>query len=400
MPLPKVTAMPDDTVCRGDIVTLKALDVVGNLFWEFPDGTAIQDQEVAVKITESTTFVVYADVAACGTVKDAVTIFRMADAKVVLKDTSVCYEDEIELHYLEKGEIDNIVWNKGGEKLQGGENPTVQITQDETYIATAANECTSATASMHVTMMPLPFIEVASDTAVCYGESLHLNSCIIGEHEGILIWSPNTFTALTEPVIYTATVTTEKCGSMKDTMYVNVYRPLVLLPDDSRLPRYNNQQKGAKRYEFDFQTLHAENPVSYSISGTLPPGLEIKATGSIYGEPMLGPKDYKTYHVQVTAIDGHRCSVSKEYLLAPEWKAATVFLPKGDADNATFLPGFNIEVYSRNGTLLYKSKEYKGGGWDGKRNGAYVPPGTYFYKVTIWIDDIPEERMSYVVVMY
>jgi gliding motility-associated-like protein len=67
----------------------------------------------------------------------------------------------------------------------------------------------------------------------------------------------------------------------------------------------------------------------------------------------------------------------------------------GDIGNAIFLPDYNLEVYNRNGLLMHKGR-----GWDGLWNNAFVPAGTYFYKVKILIDGMPEERMNYVVVMY
>jgi hypothetical protein len=316
----------------------------------------------------------------------------MANAAVELADMDACKDHEIQLRYVKKeGDIE---WYHGSEKLPG-ENPTVRISQDEIYTATAFNECTSATTFLHVTMLPLPFIAVTPDTSICYGKSLDFNSCIKGIPIDMVTWSPSRAENLTEPGMYTATATTEKCGSTTASMYVNVYKPLILLPNDSHLPRYNRKDF----YDVSFQTLQAENPVSYSI-GMVSPNKEMPSwlnveNGHISGKPVLGLYDYKTHHLQVSVTDEHKCSMSKEYLLAPEWKAPTVLLPRGDADNAVFLRDYPLTVYDRNGLLIYKGK-----GWNGMWNGTYVPAGTYFYKVTILMDEIPEERMSYVVVMY
>jgi hypothetical protein len=385
-PLPEVTAMPDITVCRGDIVPLETLpNPVGTLTWTDLWGQTVSNP---VQIQDSATFVVHAEVEACGSVSDAVTVFRMADAAVrLMPDTSVCNGDYMRLRY--EWKEGDIAWKHGNKDLPG-DNPVVPITQNETYTATASNDCgTSTPAVLKVTMLSLPFVKVKADTSICHGESLDLESCIIMSTEH-LQWTPGNSNAITEPDIYIVTASTEKCGSAKDTMYVNVYPPLILLPNDSHLPRYSNYNF----YNVNFQVLQAEGPISYVMSGTLPPSITM-ADGLISGKPDLGPYDYKTHHLQVTVTDGHECRVSKEYLLLPEWKAANVLLPMSDDGNDVFLPDFYLEVYNRNGLLLHK-----GMGWDGKWNNAFVPAGTYFYKVKILIDGIAEERMNYVVVMY
>ncbi|MDR0692736.1 MAG: hypothetical protein LBF69_06840, partial [Prevotellaceae bacterium] len=124
------------------------------------------------------------------------------------------------------------------------------------------------------------------------------------------------------------------------------------------------------------------------------PGLDL-IDGHISGKPRLGIYDYNTHHIQVSVTDGHQCQTSREYILAPEWKAANVLLPMGETANAVFLSEYNLEVYSRNGLLLHK-----GMGWGGTWNNTFVPPGTYFYKAKILIDGKPEDRMGFVVVMH
>jgi hypothetical protein len=192
--------------------------------------------------------------------------------------------------------------------------------------------------------------------------------------------------------MYIATTSTDECGSASDTIYVNVHPPLTLLPIDSNLPYYNAQEF----YDVRFQTIYATSSPVFTISSenTLPPGLTF-TDGRIYGKPTLGPMDYNTHHIQVSIVDDLGCTTTKEYVLLPEWKAANVLLPLGDAENAMFLPDYNLEVYNRNGSLMHR-----GWGWNGMWNNSLAPANTYFYKVKILIDGMPEERMSYVVVMY
>jgi hypothetical protein len=400
VPVPKITVMPDTTVCRGATVTLNTLpgSFVGDeliwtlMSWKIPNNPTVIDETTSFRGTA------HNDDFVCGDVHDTVTVFRMPDASVYLMpDTSACLYDPIQLRVAQKEGDEaeynfGITWSSSHLNFIGeGENVTVWVNGNETYTAAATNTCSNYSAELKVTALSLPHIELKTDTSICYGASLDLNSnSIVLNQNGILQWTPGYSTDITEPVTYIATVTTPKCGNDSDTMYVNVYKPLLLLPDDSNLPRYNKMDF----YDVRFETLQAEPSLTYNISGTLPPGLTM-SNGRLYGQPALTPTDYNTHRLQVSVVDGHRCTASKEYLLIPEWKAPNVLLPMGDAGNATFLPDYNMEVYNRNGLLMYKGR-----GWDGMWNNAFVPAGTYFYKIKILIDSIPEELMSFVVVMY
>jgi hypothetical protein len=395
VPVPKIQVMPDTTVCSGDSIVLKVLPgfVGDTLIWTYTTGMTAKD---TITISNTTSFrgVAHNTDGVCGDTYDEVTIFRMQDASLrLMPDTSACRYHEIRLRVTQK-DGDEIIWRSSNFSLIGtGENVTIWVDGNETYTAIISNRCSRDSADLRVTSLYLPKIELKIDTSVCYGESLDLNSRIF-DSWGSLQWMPNESTSntITEPTMYIATVTTPepRCGSATDTMYVNVYQPLMLLPDDSNLPHYNAQDF----YDVSLQTLHGAPNLTYSISGTLPPGL-MMTNGRLHGQLTLGPTDYNTHQLQVSVIDGHYCKTEKDYILAPEWKAPNVLLPMGDIGNAIFLPDYNLEVYNRNGLLMHE-----GMGWDGLWNNAFVPAGTYFYKVKILIDGMPGERMSYVVVMY
>ncbi|MDP4201334.1 MAG: gliding motility-associated C-terminal domain-containing protein [Bacteroidota bacterium] len=55
-----------------------------------------------------------------------------------------------------------------------------------------------------------------------------------------------------------------------------------------------------------------------------------------------------------------------------------VFTPNGDDHNDYFMPNYEMNIYDRNGILLYSgTKESKG--WDGSYKGSRMEPDTYFY---------------------
>ena len=56
-----------------------------------------------------------------------------------------------------------------------------------------------------------------------------------------------------------------------------------------------------------------------------------------------------------------------------------VFTPNGDGVDDIFMKGWHIQVYNRNGILIYEGKE----GWDGTFKGKPVSNDTYFYVLYI-----------------
>ncbi|MDR1172409.1 MAG: gliding motility-associated C-terminal domain-containing protein [Bacteroidales bacterium] len=60
------------------------------------------------------------------------------------------------------------------------------------------------------------------------------------------------------------------------------------------------------------------------------------------------------------------------------YQSPTIFTPNGDGYNDVFMEGYPVEIYDRNGTLVYKGDN----GWDGRYRGQIVRPAVYFYIIT------------------
>ncbi|MDR1154560.1 MAG: gliding motility-associated C-terminal domain-containing protein [Bacteroidales bacterium] len=60
------------------------------------------------------------------------------------------------------------------------------------------------------------------------------------------------------------------------------------------------------------------------------------------------------------------------------YQAPTIFTPNGDTYNDIFMEGHTVEIFDRNGTLIYKGDN----GWDGRYQGQIVRPAVYFYIIT------------------
>jgi gliding motility-associated-like protein len=84
------------------------------------------------------------------------------------------------------------------------------------------------------------------------------------------------------------------------------------------------------------------------------------------------------YDVKLRVVNVHGCvqNLTKRIWIAQS-KLPNVFTPNGDGKNDIFMKNWKIQVYNRNGILIYEGKD----GWDGTRNGKPVSNDTYFYVV-------------------
>jgi gliding motility-associated-like protein len=71
----------------------------------------------------------------------------------------------------------------------------------------------------------------------------------------------------------------------------------------------------------------------------------------------------------------------------PEYNTPSAFTPNGDGLNDIFRPvpsGISstiwFKIFNRNGEMLFQSNRWMYG-WDGTRNGAQQPPGTYVWVI-------------------
>lgn len=89
------------------------------------------------------------------------------------------------------------------------------------------------------------------------------------------------------------------------------------------------------------------------------------------------------YKVRLTAKSQYDCvdTISKVIDVVPF--VPNVFSPNGDGVNDLFMAGIELQVFDRNGFLLYQGKD----GWDGKYQGRLLDPDTYFYIISYSYDD-------------
>jgi gliding motility-associated-like protein len=84
------------------------------------------------------------------------------------------------------------------------------------------------------------------------------------------------------------------------------------------------------------------------------------------------------YTISLTATIKNSCVDSVSRIIDVIPFVPNVFSPNGDRINDVFMSGLEIQVYDRNGLLLYKGNA----GWDGTYNGRSVDEDTYFYMLS------------------
>jgi len=84
----------------------------------------------------------------------------------------------------------------------------------------------------------------------------------------------------------------------------------------------------------------------------------------------------KAYKVNLSVINPHGCLEYDEATIHANVVLINTFTPNNDGVNDTFMEGWKIEVYNRNGQLFYKGDN----GWDGTHKGGKpAAKDTYFY---------------------
>jgi gliding motility-associated-like protein len=83
------------------------------------------------------------------------------------------------------------------------------------------------------------------------------------------------------------------------------------------------------------------------------------------------------YQVSLLATSIYGCASNASKIIDVVPFIPNIFSPNGDGINDVFMPGMNLQIFDRNGIVLYKGT----GGWDGTYGGRWADPDTYFYLI-------------------
>ncbi|MFY9310827.1 MAG: gliding motility-associated C-terminal domain-containing protein [Bacteroidia bacterium] len=263
-------------------------------------------------------------------------------------------------------------------------NPIATPSLFTTYTLTVTDDTGAVQTDMvDVTLSQLFYVGAGQPTDFCKDQSGTIGSPVNATVQGInFSWAPagdlNDPTLpqpTAEPVLtttYTLTSTIAGCPPKTDSVKVTVIQPP---------PIYAGEDITIK--EGERATLHAEGGYNYAWSGG--GGLTYANTADPDAEPDI-TAIYILYGTDIT----NRCfaydTVVVSVIPSDDVVFYNTFTPNGDGNNDTWFignilkyPNNRLDIYNRNGKLVYKANGYTNN-WDGKTYlGEQLPAATYFY---------------------
>ena len=181
--------------------------------------------------------------------------------------------------------------------------------------------------------------------------------------------SPQTLATPTVTTTYTLTINSIFCGSIIDSVIVNVYEVIADAGPNITID------------EGQVATLHGTGGYKYFWS----PNINIKYSNT--ANPDVFPVVTQVYLMQ--AMDQHGCSAYDYDTVFVRPSSALIFYntfsPNGDDNNDFWVisnlnkyPSNRLEIYNRYGQLIFKKTNYQND-WNGTYFGEELPSGTYYY---------------------
>lgn len=262
-------------------------------------------------------------------------------------------------------------------------NPTAFPKVTTTYRLIVTDDASGVdTAYVVVSTSVITDVSAGNDTNICESVSAILGGAKNSDNGGIVYsWTPTT--GLSDPtsphpivkptgtVTYYLTATVSGCPPKKDTITITVIpTPVIDAGSDVFIK------------EGETVTLHATGGTSYLWE----PKDSIKYYDT--ANPDVQPSDTTTYYV--FGSDPTKTCYGVDSVTVFVEKSSDViiyntFTPNGDGNNDTWYianiwkhPNSKLEVYNRDGRLVYKVKNYLNT-WTGKASGEELPAAAYYY---------------------
>ena len=360
---PPVASLGNDTaICEGSMFQISAWYPSAGYEWSTGATTSVitvQNPGIySVTVSNS-----------CGSDSDNITVSTIPSLSVNITGlTDICAGEST---VLDAGTQPNYLWSNGAT------TQTINVSTAGTFsidVFYNDNQCPHASDEVTVNILDLPTVQVTPDTLVCQGTYVPVIAA--GQYITDYSWSTGETTSsisVSSTGTYFLTVT-NVCASATDsfTLYASP-PPLLLISNDT--------------------TILEDESVQLSVV----PGLgwiyvwspSTGLTDSTINDPVATPPATTTYYVTVTDTLGcysvSSVTITIEEKPLPELIVYNTFSPNGDNVNDTWFienieeyPDSEIEIYNRNGNIVYKKKNYLND-WDGKYNGRDLPAATYFY---------------------
>jgi len=402
-PIPTITATANQSeICLNESSDLTASsDIPGTTFgWSNGLGT---NPNVTVSPTATTTFSVTGSTneGCTGTASVTVTVHPLPTITATANQSEICLGESSDLMVSSDITGTTFSWSNG---LGTNPNVTVSPTTTTTYSVTGTtNEGCTGTASITVTVHPLPTINFLVNSAHCG----HSDGSILLNINGAVppytfIWSNGYMDANLNNIVagnYIVTVT-DAIGCMS---IANIY------VEDLPGPTAN--------FTFKPQMTTIENPIiyfqNYSTGATSyywtfgdDNSSEEYAPNHVYMEP-------GSYHVVLYAIDDYNCidTVGAQIIIKDisTFYIPNAIMPHRRNINSIFnIFGVNIDpdnfemrIYNRWGNQIFYTTN-PNIGWDGTYNGEYVQEGsyTYIFNFITETDGVKHTILGKVLVLY
>jgi hypothetical protein len=172
-------------------------------------------------------------------------------------------------------------------------------------------------------------------------------------------------------VIYTITVETEYCPTQITETLKVVVQP------KGRLTLSHSPQDGSKL------VLGTPVTITATLDGTIAKEYIFDYANNVSRQTHNTYEIFlfnggKRNEVNVSVENEYGCILTGKETFMVEYSLPNTITPKEDKNNK-LLPGYDIHVFNRWGSQLYRGTD----GWDGKYKGSFVASGTYLYVVNI-----------------
>ena len=241
-PLPSVPAIAPQTVCEGYPLTLTASGGA-SYTWTGPNmAPSSQNPLVINNVTPANagtyTVVALSDSGCTGVpVQATVNVIPKVVSSINTNAVAICAGETTQL--TASGGI-YYKWSPSeGLNNDGIPNPVANPLQTTTYTVHVGNGgCTDSSKTVTVTVNQNPVANAGSNITLFEGQSAKLNGSIKGDNITSYYWAPATFldnpnsltpvTTPTDNITYTLTAISQTCGTSTSSIYVRVYKKIIV----------------------------------------------------------------------------------------------------------------------------------------------------------------------------
>lgn len=234
-------------------------------------------------------------------------------------------------------------------------------------VSSSANGCKSDTLYKTVSLAPSLTFTTSGDTAFCEGSNSTLS---VSSDAVSYLWntgSSNSSITVSATGTYTVTGTSKYGCQKSQSFHVKVY------PVPSSTFTLSTNSIDNKHNSVTGSVKADSSNVTYLWNL----GDSTSATGSSFSHSYTVSNSATYYTVSLTATNQYGCSSVSTQGIDVVPFIPNVFSPNGDGIDDVFMSDMDLQIFDRNGILLYKGSN----GWDGTYNGKNVDPDTYFYLI-------------------